>query len=137
MLFRSGLVAKRNTNLDFSSLPGRVVFSTEFSDTNAGFVVYINGSPSLAYQAPAPFVNTPASGGLVSGALGKQFEIDPNYFQVGSNTVEIALFTSSPVNASTSIDFRFHVSTETDRVVASGSPWQTPSGTLEIGRAHV
>jgi hypothetical protein len=125
-----GRVAKRSTNIDFSSLPASIVFSSEFSDTNAGFVLYVNGSAALAYQAPAPFTNTPASTGIVTGALGMQFAIDPNYFQVGSNVIEVALFTSSPVNASSSIDFRFHASTQTDQVTAAGSPWQTPNGTL-------
>jgi hypothetical protein len=130
-LTRPGRVAKRATNLDFSSgVPARVVFSADFSDTNAGFVLYINGTASLAHQAPAPFTNVLAGTGLVAGALSKQFEVDGNYFQAGANTVELALFTSSGTNILGSVNLRFDVSTETDRVAAVGSPWQTPNGVL-------
>jgi hypothetical protein len=130
-LTRPGRVAKRTAGLTYGSVvPARVVFSAEFSDTNAGFVLYVNGTPALAYRAPAPFTNTPAGSGLVAGGLGLQFEVDSNYFQVGTNTIEVALFTSSPVNTSSSVNLRFHESTETDQVVVAGSPWQTPNGTL-------
>ncbi len=128
---RPGRVVRRETNLDFSAgIPSRVIFSGEFSDANLGLVLYVNGTAAVAHQAPAPFVNVDASSGLVDGALAKQFEVDPNFFQQGSNTIEVALYTSSDLNAFGSINLRFHLSTETDRVVAAGSPWQTPNGTL-------
>ncbi len=129
-LTRPGRVGRRAVNLDFTSgVPARIVFSSEMSDTNAGFALYINGTVAVAYQAPTPFTNALASTGLVADALGNQFEIDPHYFQAASNTIEVALFTSSAVNLSTSVNFRFHTSVETDQVVGS-STWQTPNGTL-------
>jgi hypothetical protein len=130
-LTRPGRVARRENDINFTTgVPSRIVFSGEFSDANLGFVLYVNGAAALAYQAPAPFTNTSASTGLADGALGKQFEVDPNYFKAGQNRVEVAFFTSSDVNVGGSVNLRFHTSTETDRVVAAGSPWQTPSGTL-------
>jgi hypothetical protein len=128
---RPCLVARRLVDLDFSSgVPARVVFSSEFSDPNAGFVLYVNGTRALAYNAPARFTNVTASTGLVSGGLAAQFEVDPNYFRAAANLIEVAIFTGSNVGNVSSVNFRFDVSTETDRVIAAGSPWQTPNGTL-------
>ncbi len=131
---RPGTVARRTTGLDFSAgIPGRIVFSTDLTDSNAGFVLYVNGAVALAHQAPAPFASVSASTGLVASGLGKQFELDGNSFRTGpntTNTIEIALFTSSAVNAGGTLNFRFDVSTETDLVAAAGSPWLAPNGTL-------
>jgi hypothetical protein len=126
-----GRVARATAALDFSSgVPGRIVFSADLSDSNAGFVLYVNGGAALAHQAPAGFTNALAGTGLVSGALAKQFEVDGNYFQVGQNTLELALFTTSVSGFSGSVNVRFDVSTETDQVLASGTPWTAPNGTL-------
>ena len=123
-------VARMSGSLDFpQSVPGRIVFSTDLEDTNAGFVLYVNGAAALAYQAPAPFANVAAASSLVSGALTRQFEVHGDAFQVGANSVQVALFTSSPVNAAGTVNFRFDVSTETDRVAGS-TTWQRPNGTL-------
>ena len=123
-------VARMSGSLDFSErVPGRIVFSTDLEDTNAGFVLYVNGAAALAYQAPAPFANVAAASSLVSGALTRQFEVHGDAFQVGTNSVQVALFTSSPVNAAGTVNFRFDVSTETDRVAGS-TTWQRPNGTL-------
>ncbi len=130
LVTRPGRVARRTTHLDFTAgIPGRVVFSIDLSDTNAGFVLYLNGSVALAHQAPAPFVNALSATGLVADGLAKQFEVDGNAFQNGANIVELALFTTSDVNASAAINARFHVSAETDNV-AAGLPWVKPDGTL-------
>jgi hypothetical protein len=125
-----GLVVRKTGGLDFTSgVPGRIVFSTDLADSNAGFVLYVNGAAVLASQAPAPFANVPGATGLVPSALARQFELDANAFQVGPNTVELALFSSSAVNAAATINFRFDVSTEAD-MVAGSTTWQTPNGTL-------
>ena len=127
---RPGRVAGMTGGLDFTAgVPGRVVFSTDLTDSNAGFVLYVNGAAAIAYQAPAPFANLSGATGLVTSGLTRQFEIDGNAFQVGANTVEIALFTSSAAGAAGTINFRFDVSTETDQV-ANSTTWQTPNGTL-------
>ncbi len=130
VITRPGRVAKMSGNLDFTlGIPGKVVFSADISDANAGFVLYVNGVAALAHQAPAPFANVSATTGLASGALSRQFEVDGNAFQVGANTIEVALFTSSAVNAAGTLAFRFHVSNEADQVAVS-TTWQSPSGTL-------
>jgi len=126
-----GTVARRTSDANFAGgVPGRIVYSTDLSDANAGFVLYVNGVAALAYQAPAPFVNTPAGTDLVSGGLTRQFEVAPNFFKAGVNVVEVALFTTSDLNVTTSFNARFHVSTDTDRVAAVGSSWLLPNGTL-------
>jgi hypothetical protein len=131
LITRPAQVAKATNALNFSpNLPARIVFSATLSDTNAGFVLYVNGAAALAYQAPAPFTNALPTPGLVNGGLALQFELDENNFQVGDNTLEIALFTSSATNATSSVNFRFDYSTETDRVAVAGSPWLTPNGPL-------
>lgn len=127
---RPGRVARMTGGLDFTSgVPGKIVFSADLTDSNAGFVLYVNGAAALAHQAPAPFANVSSGTGLAPSALGRQFEIDGSAFQVGANTVEVALFTSSAVNAGGTVNFRFDVSTETD-MVAGSNVWQTPNGTL-------
>jgi hypothetical protein len=129
-LTRPARVARLSGSFNFvNGVPGRIVFTTEFGDTNAGFVLYVNGAAALAHQAPAPFVNVSAGSGLVTGGLTRQFEVDPNAFQAGTNIIEVALFTSSAASVGGVIDFRFHFSTETDQVAGS-TTWQTPNGTL-------
>ncbi len=123
-------VARKTSPLDFSGgVPGRVIFSADLADSNAGLVLYVNGAATVAYNAPAGFTNVTSSTGLTATGLTHQFEVSPDAFQVGPNTVEIALFTSSAVAAAAPLNFRLHASTETDEVVGS-STWQTPSGTL-------
>jgi hypothetical protein len=127
-----GLVARSENGVDFSSgVPGQIVFSADVSPLT-GFVLYINGVAALAYQAPAAFapVEAIASTGLAPGALPREFTLDANYFQRGINRLEVALFSTADVGTASGIDFRLHASSETDQVVAGGSPWQTPNGTL-------
>lgn len=125
-----GIVARKTSPLDFSSgVPGRIIFSANLADSNAGMVLYVNGAAAVAYNAPTGFTNVSSSTGLAATALDLQFEVDPNAFQAGNNSVEVALFTSSVLDAQASVNFRVHASTETDEVVGSGT-WQTPTGQL-------
>lgn len=130
LLTQPGRVARRSSDVDFSSgVPGRIVFSAAFTDPNAGFVLYVNGAPAIASNAPSLFTNITPSSGLVIGGLAQQFEVEPNAFQAGVNRIEIAQFTSSTVDFQGTVNFRFHVSTETDQVAGS-STWITPNGVL-------
>ncbi len=127
-----GLVIRSAADLDFSAgVPAQVYFSADVGDLT-GFVLYVNGVAALAYNAPAPFVNTNATSGLITtgDGLSRQFAVNSNVFKESANVIEVALFSSGDIGASTGIDFRLHASSETDLVVAGGSPWQTPSGTL-------
>ncbi len=127
---RPGSVLRSVGGVDFTTgLPARVIFSADTTDLT-GFVLYVNGTAALAHQAPASFTSTPGATGLVAGGLPRQFEVDVNFFQTAVNRVEIALFSSADLGTSAPVDFRLHASTETDLVVAGGSPWQTPTGTL-------
>ncbi len=128
---RPAQVLSSTSALDFTAgIPERVVFTVELSDANAGFVLYVDHVAALAFQAPVPFSNVLAAPDLVSGGLTRQFEVDTNYFQNGPNKIEVALFTSSNAGVSGSVNFRFYTAVATDRVIAAGSPWQTPNGTL-------
>ncbi len=125
-----GLVARSVTGADFSAgIPARIVFSATLADL-AGFVLYVNGVPAVAFRAPAPFVNRDAATGLAETGLARQFEVDASYFQQGVNRLEVALFSTADAGTSSGLDFRLHASTETDLVVAAGSPWQQPAGAL-------
>ncbi len=126
-----GLVVRSASGLDFSSeMPAQVFLSADIGD-HVGFVLYVNGVAALAHNVSAPFVSTGASTGLIpSGGLVRQFEVSANYFRPALNTVEIALFSAGDAGAASTVNFLIHASTATDRVVAVGSPWQTPNGTL-------
>ena len=126
-------------SLTFSpSLPSQVVFSINLASAE-GFVVYVNNKPVLAHNlptgvlAPGGIPLTGARIGLVSAeeGLAKQFEIDPKYFQIGANRLEVALYSSDPApTAQSNVDIRIHVPSKTDLVTATGSKWITPTGTL-------
>jgi hypothetical protein len=125
-----GLGIRSVSGVDFTTgIPAQIVFSAEVN-SRTGFVVYVNGSPALAFDAPSYFNNVNASTGLAPTGLARQFYIDPNYFQRGVNNIEVALYATSDPGIASTINFRLHASSETDLVVASGSPWLTPNGTL-------
>ncbi len=129
---RPGLVARSLAGVDFSGgVPAQIIFSADVAD-RTGFVLYVNGVAALAFNAPAQFTNASSSSDLVSGGAGlsRQFEVNANFFQKSVNTVEVALYSTGDVGAMSGINFLLHASTETDQVVAGGSPWQTPNGTL-------
>jgi hypothetical protein len=126
---RPGVVLKAQA-IDFTeAVPARIVFSAAVPSL-AGYVVYINGAPAIAHQAPAGFSATPPTTGLIAGALAQQFDVSPNFFRVGTNTLEIALFSTADVGAAGTVEFKLHTSAAADRVLAGGSPWQAPNGTL-------
>ena len=126
-------------SLAFSkAVPSQVLFSATLSDAD-GFVVYVNKTPALSYNLPvgtpipADLLPTTARIGLVGGddGLARQFEIDPKYFQVGVNRLEVALYSAEPAPSTPSIvDVRIHTPSKTDLVTATGSQWQEPTGTL-------
>ncbi len=127
---RPGLVARSAAGVDFAAgVPSRIVFSADLAEL-AGFVLYVNGVPALAHNAPAPFTNATASASLIAGGLPRQFEVPANFFQQAANVIEVAVYSTADAGTSSVADFRLHASVETDLVVASGSPWQTPNGTL-------
>lgn len=133
-----GQILKSAAGLTLSeAVPTQVFLSTTLSTTAAGagegFVLFVNGVPALTYQVPAgvpvPGNLTPvtARSGLVPGGLPNQFEIDPSFFSVGANQIEIALYSAAApgAGASTSVDFRIDLPVRTDLVVSS-SEWQSP-----------
>jgi hypothetical protein len=125
-----GLVVRSTAGVDFTAgVPAQIVFSAAIADLT-GFVLYVNGVSALAFQAPAPFTSTIATSGLASGGLARQFLVDGGFFQKGVNQLEVAVFSTADIGVSSAIDFRLHASTEVDRVVAVGTPWETPNGTL-------
>ncbi len=127
---KPGLVLRSSAGVDFSAgVPAKIILGADVSALT-GFVLYVNGTAALAHQAPAGFTNLAASTGLVSGGLPKQFTVDGSYFQQGVNRLELALFSTADVGASTPVDFQLHASAETDLVAAVGTPWQQPTGTF-------
>ena len=129
---RPGLVARSTAGVDFTSaVPTKIIFSATLADS-AGLVLYVNGAPALAFNAPSSFaaVNAASSAALVDVGLARQFEVSSKAFQQGVNLIEVALYSAGDVGAYSAIDFMLHASAETDLVVASGSPWQLPNGTL-------
>ncbi len=127
---RAGAVLRSTTALDFATgVPSRIIVSADLPAL-AGFVLYVNGAPALAFNAPASFGNVTSSTGLVADGLSRQFPVDGNFFQQGPNRLEFALFSTADPGTSAALDFRLHASSEIDLVVAGGSPWIAPNGTL-------
>ncbi len=125
-----GLVVHSVAGVDFTSaVLAQIVFSAAIADLT-GFVLYVNGVPALAFQAPSPFTSTVASTGLAADGLARQFLVDGGFFQKGVNQLEVAVFSTADIGVSSGLDFRLHASTETDLVTAVGSAWETPNGTL-------
>jgi hypothetical protein len=122
--------------LDFSTgVPAQIYFSAELGEY-AGFVLYVNGVASLASNAPATFTPTAPQTGLITttvdveAGLTQQFAVSGNYFQKGPNLIELALYWSGDVGVASPVNFRLHSTTQADLVVAPGTPWQTPNGTI-------
>ncbi len=127
---RPGLVARSTGGVDFSTgVPAQIIFSADVASLT-GFVLYVNGVAAVAYNAPAPFTNASSSTGLVPGGAGlsRQFDVNGNFFQKAVNTIEVALYATSDIGASSNINFLLHASAEAD-LVAGGTAWQTPNGT--------
>ena len=68
------------------------------------------------------------STGLSPNGLSLQFQLDGRYFVKGPNTIEVALYSSSDAEASSTLDFRLEGSTRTDAVLAQGTPWTQATG---------
>ncbi len=130
-----GQILKSVPGLVFaSSVPDSIVFSANLGMSD-GLVVFVNNVPALAYQIPygtaVPGNLAPegARTGLVPGGDGLtyQFPLDPAFFQVGANQIEVALYSSLAAGgASSSIDFRIHTELKTDLVKSSPSKWLKP-----------
>lgn len=116
------------TPVNFShGVPGSIVFSAELGDLD-GFVLYVNGSPAAAYNAPAAiFASTNPVSGLSPVGLSGQFSAPSSFFTAGNNIIEVAVYTAADPNTSSVLDFRLDAAVETDLVVQNGSAWQTPS----------
>ena len=133
---RTGQLVRAPAAIDFSAgVPAQIYFSAELGEY-AGFVLYVNGVAALASNAPATFTNTAPGKDLIAttdgiaAGLTQQFAVSGNYFQKGSNSIELALFWSGDVGVASPVDFRLHATTQTDLVVAAGTPWLTPNGTI-------
>ncbi len=120
------LILKSTTPVDFSSgVAGRIVFSASLGDLD-GCVLYVNGVPALAYNAPDPqFSSIGASSGMTPNGLPLQFTVDASYFKAGANTIEVAIYTQADANATSTLNFKLEASQETD-MVNSSSAWQMP-----------
>jgi hypothetical protein len=151
---RPGQMLESSVGVTFSDRVATQVFlSTTLSSTTAGatdgFVLFVNGTPALAYQVPAgvevPGNLTPvvARSGLVTNGLALQFEVDTSFFRVGSNKIEIGLYSPAAPGAgtATSIDFRIHTPVKTDLVATSAAnpstQWLTPSGNTPLSNTII
>jgi hypothetical protein len=123
------LFARSSVGVDFTSgVPGYIVFSADLG-TLDGCVLYVNGQPALAHNAPQSFfTNTDATTGLTANGLSRQFSIAPSYFTAGANTIEVAVYTQADPNVSSLLNFMIEAAQETDLVIGPGSVWQVPGG---------
>jgi hypothetical protein len=105
-----------------SPIPAKIVFSATLGDFD-GFVLYVNKKAALAFNAPSGlFTSVGASTGLTTNGLSKQFSIDPSYFSVGANTIEVAVYSDADPNTLSNLNFKLEAAEESD-LVASGSTW--------------
>jgi hypothetical protein len=108
-----------------SPIPAKIVFSATLGDFD-GFVLYVNRKAAVAFNAPSDlFTSVGASTGLTTNGLSKQFSIDPSYFSVGANTIEVAIYSDADPNTTSNLNFKLEAAQESDLVV-SGSTWMTP-----------
>ena len=108
-----------------SPIPAKIIFSAELGEFD-GFVLYVNRRAALAFNAPSDqFTSVGASKGLTTNGLSKQFSIEPSYFSVGANTIEVAVYSDADPNATSTLDFKLEAAQEID-LVATGSTWNTP-----------
>jgi hypothetical protein len=124
-----GVVFKAVSGVDFTSsgVPGKIVFSANVG-SYVGLVLYVNGNPALAYNAPTTGLPQSNAGtGLSPTGLPKQFNVAPSCFAAGANTIQVALYTTSLPNASSNVDFKLEAATETDLVTTTNTIWQSPS----------
>lgn len=129
-----GVLMRSDTDVDFSTgLPGQIIFSADLSNSLDGFVLYVNGIAALAYQAPDSFENSDPVSGLSNSVLPSQFEINPNFFKEGVNTIAVALYSTADSQFESQVNFSLEIVTKLDLVdpeVYDGSSWLKPNGTL-------
>jgi hypothetical protein len=120
------LMLKYPAGLTLSApIPAKIVFSATLGDFD-GFVLYVNRKAAVAFNAPSDlFTSVGASTGLTTNGLSKQFSIDPSYFTVGDNTIEVAVYSNADANSSSYLDFKLEAAQETDLVVTD-TTWETP-----------
>jgi hypothetical protein len=106
-------------------IPAKIVFSATLGDFD-GCVLYVNHKVALAFNAPSDlFTSVGASAGLTTNGLSKQFSVDPSYFTVGANTIEVAVYSDADANSMSNLNFKLEAAQESDLVV-SGSTWMKP-----------
>ncbi|MFH1499321.1 MAG: hypothetical protein ABII82_16030, partial [Verrucomicrobiota bacterium] len=116
-------------------VPSNIVFSADLG-TRDGFVLYVNGSPVLASRLPAGVAppaglpSTDARTGLSPDGLANQYAVPSTWFVTGDNRIEVAFYSSADTGVASWTSLRLDASVETDHVVANGSPWIQPNGTL-------
>ena len=120
------LMLKYSAGVTLSApIPAKIVFSATLGDYD-GFVLYVNRKAALAFNAPGDlFTPVGASTGLTTSGLSKQFSLNPGYFSVGANTIEVALYSDADPNTTSNLNFKLEAAQESDLVV-SGSTWMTP-----------
>ena len=107
-------------------IPAKIVFSATLGDFD-GCVLYVNKKAALAFNAPSDlFTSVGASTGLTTNGLSKQFSIDPSYFTVGTNTIEVAVYSDADANSLSNLNFKLEAAQESDLVDRIGSTWMTP-----------
>ena len=88
----------------------------------------------MVYHVPGMTNVGTVTSGLVdtaTGGLPLQFLLQSsNFDSIAANKVEIALYSRADLNKAQRVDFRLHAANVTDQVVALGSPWTQPNGTL-------
>lgn len=119
------VVLKSVSGVDFTGgVPGDIFFSASL-EAQDGCVLYVNGTPAVAFRAPeALFANSNSGSGLTTLGLPLQFAVPASYFTAGPNTIEVAIYSDADPNVASSIDFRLDAATETDAVLGGGV-WQT------------
>jgi hypothetical protein len=117
-------------------IPAKIVFSATLGEFD-GFVLYVNRKPALAFNAPGDlFTSVGAGTGLTPNGLSKQFSIDPSYFSVGANTIEVAVYSDADANATSNLNFKLEAALESDLVV-SGSTWNKPGNTGNLSNTAI
>ena len=123
---RPGRLFKSVNGLAFTgSTPDKVYFSVEMGDRD-GFVLYVNGAAALAWQIPFGSVipgnigERSARTGLVQDGLRFQFEVEPAYFKLGDNRLEVALYSpNGPNSPSNNVDFRVQIPVKNELVTTN------------------
>lgn len=127
-----GLLFKSVAGLTLDTIPDQVVFSADLHSLD-GFLLYVNGTPALAYQlpqgmaVPGSLSQQASRTGLATDGLPYQFEVPLSFFTKGNNRIEVALYSSFGANSPAhNIDFRVNVPVKVEQVT---SRWISASNT--------